>query len=233
MNESATLAQGNQVTNLILQKKTSKQGIQALLASKLLSKLLDAAKAGTIGNVNTFEFCRLLGLEEQNLAFYGESVKAKVSYHPDYQLWANLEILACTNKVHVESLEKTTFKDTLGQSDPVLCLAQVNRGSVSDAKETLTERDFKGANRRDLVGFFEANYQTLRDDLFSGRIILLGTVSSEAGETEKYLLYPFVELEKGKIKGSGAIRGDDLIRNGENTRFASGKDYFLISPINK
>ena len=55
--KTATLAQGNQVLNLILQKKMPAEHLQKILESGLLSDLLD----GNIDEVNRAEFRRVLG----------------------------------------------------------------------------------------------------------------------------------------------------------------------------
>lgn len=56
--KEATLAQGNQVLNLILQKKASSEKIQKLIASGLLSDLLDA----DLDRVERLGFRKILGL---------------------------------------------------------------------------------------------------------------------------------------------------------------------------
>ncbi len=57
--KDATLAQGNQVTNLILQKQTPSEQLQKLLESGLLSDLLDA---NLEGGIDRNAFRRLIGL---------------------------------------------------------------------------------------------------------------------------------------------------------------------------
>jgi len=59
--KDATLAQGNEVLNLILKKRVPASQIQALLESGLLSDILEA----NIGEIDRFEFLRFIGLRER------------------------------------------------------------------------------------------------------------------------------------------------------------------------
>lgn len=58
--KDATLAQGNQVLNLILQKETPASQLQALIESGLLSDVLDA----NVEAVDRKKFRAVIGLEE-------------------------------------------------------------------------------------------------------------------------------------------------------------------------
>jgi len=58
--KDATLAQGNQVLNLILQKGVPASQLQALIESGLLSDLLDA----NVENVDRKKFREVIGLEK-------------------------------------------------------------------------------------------------------------------------------------------------------------------------
>lgn len=219
---NATLAQGNQVQTLILQKKLSVRALQNLLASGLLSKLLDAANAGTIDKVSPFDFIQLLGLGSEDTVFYDEPVKAKVDYcssHPE---------LPGTG-IDFEVFSDSALEDTVGQSDPTLCLIQVDRGCVPSVKEVLVKRKFRGANRRDLVAFLKATSNNLLEYGFTGRIILAGSIKKNPNDMEKYCYWPFIRLNQGMIEECGMIRGDDCTNNGNaNVSYLGVRDYFLV-----
>ncbi len=64
--KDATLAQGNQVLNLILQKQTPAEQLQTLIQSGLLSDLLDA----NVEEVNRDKFREVIGLRGPKVLKY-------------------------------------------------------------------------------------------------------------------------------------------------------------------
>ena len=88
--KDATLAQGNQVVNLILQKRVPAEKLQAIIESGLLSVLLDA----NIGKINRDEFRQICGLKPLMQAFsitYDGSIRTseliklgKYDWHNDW-----------------------------------------------------------------------------------------------------------------------------------------------------
>jgi hypothetical protein len=142
--KDATLAQGNQVLNLILQKRVSAEKIQRLVESGFLSDLLDA-------DFDTFsrdEFRRVLDLEhlqwpEFRLWYldYDKSLPEVIEKSGCWVLLRDDEIEECDSK----------FRTERGNSDIMALFRFKGDPTTSDIVFEMVQKGYEPANMHELL----------------------------------------------------------------------------------
>lgn len=109
--KTATLAQGNQVMNLILQKQVPAQQLQQLLESGLISDLLDA----NVARVDRAEFRELIGLTPYQ-------VKVEVRYYDSREFMLRIMLRTCGGELYCGdeiSIEDVVREDSFWSENPL------------------------------------------------------------------------------------------------------------------
>ena len=169
--KDATLAQGNQVLNLILQKRTPSKQLQKLLASGLLSDILDANLENGV-NRNTFR--SVIGLKP----FHGFSKNATFDYYGlsvNYDLSVEAAVKAGKYDLTNENITSKNFPSIRrGMANIDIILVHYNQYMESD--EVIHDLDKGGLRLRpaelpELLAF-GAKYSDIQRDF---PIIALGS----------------------------------------------------------
>jgi hypothetical protein len=205
----ATLAQGNQMTNLILQKKTPAKNLQQLLASGLQSMLLDACNESNIATVDPFAFRKVLGLNHVDIMPYGATHNLDVDnpniseidefiyYH--LHRWFDFDHLKLLIRGFANMQKAVSGKTNVR-------LYAVNRDSISEIDDAFGKNNIRQTNLKELVKFAYLN--PMLEGWISATIIATGSVARDPYAEEGKIDYPFIRYEHGGIKECGRFRGD-------------------------
>jgi len=213
MSKDATLAQGNQVMNLILQKKLTTTQLQKLFSTGYLSMLLTAAQSGKMDRIDPFKLKKALGISDSSkVCFIGMPVclkKPEVHYSISIKDLLR-QILPELSLEDVSILGTDDYEEELGSSQPYLGLVTTDSLTVSDALEYLKERGYASANRRELFTYLANTRNKMIKEEFTGRIIAAGSTYTDRGGSG----HPFILVHKGVIGGSGVYGRVNYIING-------------------
>lgn len=220
MSKDATLAQGNQVMNLILQNRLTAPQLQKLLSTGFLSRLLQAAAEGKIDQINHFEFRKALGDDDASkVCYHGTPMRPKspeVSYNPNVSMEQLIKrLLPELPQEEVSYLGSDDYQERIGSSQPLLGLAVPNWLGMTEAVDYLLEIRFAPATRRELFTYIANMREKLAAEEFNGRIIAGGSRYLAGSEG-----YPFILLDKGVVKGSGILGKGNILSTG---------DYLLVT----
>ncbi len=218
----ATLAQGYQVLNLILQKKLSTEDLQKLFSTGILALVLEAAKQGKLGEVDQFKLRECLRFEEERMIFHDLVQITEVSYGSPISY--ELERASLGGRI-IEHLLRYQFEDDLGVHNPTIHLVETIYRSTMCTLEHLRETAWRGINLREFAVYFkDQKARWLKDKSLTGKIIIAGSADCSYSDMPKYRSYPWFEFVEGSLKDTGVIRGDDVFIHDQ-------KVYFPITPI--
>ena len=204
----ATLAQGNQMLNLILQKKTPVKNLQQLFASGLQSMLLEACNECNLATINPFAFRKFFGLDPIEVIPYGMTHKLDIHSITSMEgfIEEHLKMYKFDRKPFIhKDLEHTI--SFLGRKNVRLYAVDVKEVKYADSK--LEKADIESASLDELIKFAFLN--PMLEGWLSATVVALRSRWHE--QPDKYE-YPFIRYEHGEIKECGRMRSDMIISNG-------------------
>jgi len=224
----ATLAQGNQVLSLILQKKLTADQLQQLQVSGLISTLLEAGKCTNLTTVNPFEFRKILGLPEVDFVTQGPVYKLYDDI--PFVLPSNKQIASDMSKINVgyESLLRTAGCQGEDADEDILQarLYGINRGSIDGAFDVLGEYKIVPAGRTTLARFASRN--PVLESLGKVNIIALGSVWNTSN-ARRYWEYAMLSYMDGKIFETKRVKNESLLILNGGQYFSRSRDFFLCA----
>jgi len=205
----ATLAQGNQMLNLILQKKTPAKNLQQLLASGLQSMLLDACNESNIATVNPFVFREILGLGRVDIIPYGRIQKLELGSITSINGFIEANLGGFTFDREPLLKEEGRYHKISSAGCSKVRLYAVDAPEIRYVGQKLEKADIESATLSKLVKFAFLN--PMLEGWLSATVIAMG--SSWNDPTSKYE-YPFILYEHGNIKSCGRIGSNTMVING-------------------
>ena len=221
----ATLAQGNQVLSLIMQKGLNSDQIQQLMSSGTLDMLLAASMMRNINSLDLFKIMEALGLEQIDYMTCGGKVVVKNDHQSVGKERQKMPIneyiklyLGRAFGVDVSGLIEGVYDEKMIMTETTLKLFAVNRIGINGCLEVFDKHSIIPATRRELAGFVHANSRagsSITDGL-NARIYALGSCIKN-DESPRYWQYPYIEYTKGKFNACGIVNRDNVtITNGGN-----------------
>jgi hypothetical protein len=215
----ATLAQGNQMMSLILQKKTPARNLQQLLASGLQSMLLDACNESNLATVNPFAFRKSLGLKVVDVTPYGIKHKFKVEGITSFDSFIDHHLARfgfdCEQLKMAGGSHSLSFTNEFEKR-----LYAVNESELKYAASKLSKADIAPASLSELVKFAFLN--PMLEGWISATVIALGSYWNLNKQESQEREYPFIRYDCGEINACGRMRSNTTIANGypdSNHRF--------------